>query len=67
MSYLCMVKLICYNIEYCTGIQGSWLQYFLFWKLLRQKVDEKILEALNELNPDILALVEVDTGSFRAG
>jgi endonuclease/exonuclease/phosphatase family metal-dependent hydrolase len=63
-----MVKLVCYNIEYCEGIDGLWYQYLMFWKLFfpPKNLDKKIVEALNRLHPDILALVEVDTGSFRA-
>ena len=39
-----------------------------FWRLLfRPKgLDLKIVDALNKLNPDLVGLVEVDTGSLRA-
>lgn len=63
-----MVKLICYNIEYCEGIEGLWYQYLKFWRIFfpPKNLDLKIVNALKKLKPDILALVEVDTGSFRA-
>lgn len=63
-----MVKLIVYNIEYCEGMEGKWFQYLFFWRLFRAppNLDEKIIKELKNLNPDILGLVEVDTGSIRA-
>lgn len=63
-----MVKLICYNIEYCEGIEGHWYQYLKFWKIFfpPKHLDQRIVDALKQFHPDILALVEVDVGSFRA-
>jgi len=63
-----MVKLICYNIEYCEGIEGLWYQYLQFWKMFfpPKNLDQKIVDAIKGLKPDIFAMVEVDTGSFRA-
>ncbi len=63
-----MVKLICYNIEYCEGIEGIWYQYLKFWKMFfpPKHLDQQLVDALKRLNPDILALVEVDIGSFRS-
>ncbi len=63
-----MVKLVCYNIEYCEGIEGLWYQYLQFWKIFfpPKDLDQHIVDALKRLNLDILALVEVDTGSFRS-
>ena len=63
-----MVKLVCYNIEYCEGIEGLWYQYLKFWKMFfpPKNLDQKIVDALKKLKPDIVSLVEVDTGSFRA-
>lgn len=63
-----MVKLICYNIEYCEGMEGIWYQYLKFWKIFfpPKKLEQKIVNALKKLGPDILALVEVDVGSLRA-
>ena len=63
-----MVRLICYNIEYCEGIEGLWYQYLKFWRTFfpPKRLDERIVAALKEIKPDILALVEVDIGSFRS-
>ncbi|MFH1276199.1 MAG: endonuclease/exonuclease/phosphatase family protein [Candidatus Woesearchaeota archaeon] len=63
-----MVKLVCYNIEYCEGMEGIWYQYLEFWKLFfpPKNLDQKIIKALKKLDLDILSLVEVDTGSFRS-
>ena len=63
-----MVRLICYNIEYCEGMEGLWYQYLYLWKIFfpPKNLDQKIVESLKKLKPDILSLVEVDMGSFRA-
>jgi endonuclease/exonuclease/phosphatase family metal-dependent hydrolase len=63
-----MVRLITYNIEYCEGMTGLWYQYLYFWRIFfpPKNLDKKIIQHLKKLKPDILALVEVDTGSFRA-
>ena len=63
-----MVRLVCYNIEYCEGIEGRWYQYLEFWRIFfpPKGLDQRMVGTLKEIKPDILALVEVDTGSFRA-
>lgn len=63
-----MVKLVCYNIGYCEGFRGKWSQYLKVWRVFfpPKGLDRKIVGAIRKLKPDILALVEVDTGSFRA-
>lgn len=63
-----MVKLIVYNIEYCEGMEGIWYQYLKFWKIFfpPKNLDKEIIAALHKIKPDILSLVEVDTGSFRS-
>jgi endonuclease/exonuclease/phosphatase family metal-dependent hydrolase len=63
-----MTRLIVYNIEYCEGMTGHWWAYLKFWRAFfpPKNIDKKIVKELKKLNPDILALVEVDTGSFRA-
>lgn len=63
-----MVRLISYNIEYCEGIPGKWYQYLKFWKIFfpPKNLDRKIVKALKKLKPDILTLIEVDTGSLRS-
>ncbi len=63
-----MTRLIVYNIEYCEGMTGHWWGYFKFWRIFfpPRNLDKRIVMALKKHAPDILALVEVDTGSFRA-
>jgi endonuclease/exonuclease/phosphatase family metal-dependent hydrolase len=63
-----MVKLVCYNIEYCEGMEGLWFQYLEFWRLFLppRDLDKQIVKALKRIEPDILSLIEVDTGSFRS-
>ncbi len=63
-----MVRLIVYNIEYCQGFRGSLVEYFRVWRFIAspKNLDFKMAEELKKLSPDILALVEVDTGSIRA-
>jgi endonuclease/exonuclease/phosphatase family metal-dependent hydrolase len=63
-----MVKLICYNVEYCEGIQGKWYQYLDISKVFSapRKLEYRLVNQLKRLQPDILALVEVDTGSIRS-
>jgi len=63
-----MVKLISYNIEYCEGIPGKWYQYLKFWKIFfpPKNLDLRIVKALKKIKPDILTLIEVDTGSLRS-
>ena len=63
-----MVRLIVYNIEYCEGMTGLWWEYLKFWRIFfpPKNLDQKIVDQIKKLKPDILALVEVDTGSFRS-
>ena len=61
------MRLICYNIEYCEGIEGRWYEYLEIWRALRakKKLEKDVVKSLKKLKPDVLALVEVDTGSIR--
>jgi len=63
-----MVRLICYNIEYCEGMEGLWYQYLEFWKTFfpPKKLDQKLVKELKKIKPDILTLIEVDIGSLRS-
>lgn len=49
-------------------MEGIWYQYLKFWKIFfpPKNLDKEIVAALHKINPDILSLVEVDTGSFRS-
>ena len=63
-----MVRLIVYNIEYCEGITGLWWEYLKFWRIFfpPRNLDQRIVDHIKKLKADILALIEVDTGSFRS-
>ena len=63
-----MVRLILYNIEYCEGMTGKWYDYLRLWRLLfpPPNIEKKLIGWLKKKKPDILALVEVDKGSFRS-
>ena len=62
-----MVRLICYNIEYCEGMEGQVWAYFKFWRIFSppRNVEKEMVKQLKRLKPDILTLIEVDTGSIR--
>jgi len=49
-------------------MEGIWYQYLKFWKIFfpPKNLDLRIVKALNRLKPDILTLIEIDTGSFRS-
>lgn len=62
------MKIMFYNIAYGTGMDGSWKRYLseswrFFWLPLSHM--REIIDALNKEGPDVLCLVEVDSGSFR--
>ncbi|MBW2965915.1 endonuclease/exonuclease/phosphatase family protein [Candidatus Woesearchaeota archaeon] len=63
-----MVRLILYNIEYCEGMTGQWYDYLKFWRIFSPPpdVEKKMISFLKKKKPDILALIEVDSGSFRS-
>lgn len=63
-----MVRLILYNIQYCAGGKGGIIEYLKFWKLLfpPMYIDYVIANELKKYNPDIIGLIEVDTGSVRS-
>lgn len=62
------MKIALYNIEYCTGIDGSILQYLLkFWRYMWSsgEILKKICGFLNKLKADVILLIESDGGSIR--
>jgi len=63
-----MPRLVVYNVEYCEGLTGAWYDYLKFWKAFfpPKGLDTRIVDELKQLHLDILALVEIDTGSFRS-
>ncbi len=62
-----MVRVITYNIEYCEGLVGRWWDWLKIWKIFNppKNLDLRLIASLKKLQPDILALIEVDVGSFR--
>jgi len=62
------MKLITYNVEYCDGINRRWkyLEVYNYLKLVKKKLLE-ITTYLKEIEPDILGLIEIDSGSVRFG
>ena len=62
------MRLITYNVEYCDGINRRWkyLDVFSYFKLVKKTL-LKITDSLKEFNPDILGLIEIDSGSVRFG
>jgi endonuclease/exonuclease/phosphatase family metal-dependent hydrolase len=63
------VRLIAYNIEYGQRNTKGRTRYFNPFRILRppKNIADEIGDALSEYDPDIIGLVEVDTGSARTG
>lgn len=63
-----MVRLIAYNIEYCEGIAHTPWEYLKAAHFLRSPkgLDKRMASYLANHDPDILGLLEVDTGSVRS-
>ncbi len=63
-----MPRFILYNIEYCEGTTKGLYQYLNLFRAVRSKkeLDSQMVDFLKTLSPDILALVEVDSGSLRS-
>jgi endonuclease/exonuclease/phosphatase family metal-dependent hydrolase len=59
-----MPKLLVYNIAYGQGLQGSKQGYLKFWRRLfpPKKTALQLIESISQQKPDILSLVELDTG-----
>lgn len=64
-----MLRFLLYNIRYATGTGSSFHLPFPYAGYLRPSSDrfEKIMAFIAETDPDIIGLIEVDTGSFRTG
>lgn len=64
-----MVRLITYNLQYFEGTTKNMLQYFDLYHVFREKksIEMKMLEFISRYNPDVLSLVEIDSGSKRVG
>lgn len=64
-----MVRFLLYNIRYATGVGSSFHLPFPYAGYLRPSSEnfKRIMAFIAEMNPDIIGLVEVDSGSFRTG
>ena len=63
------MRFLVYNIRYATGHNNGYhlpLPYAGFFRSTRQNLDE-IIEFLSVYAPDVIGLVEVDSGSYRSG
>ncbi len=63
------MKFLLYNIRYATGHKNGYhipLPYAGFFKNTEDNLD-KIVSFIDTVKPDIIGLVEVDSGSYRAG
>lgn len=62
------MRLLLYNIRYATGYGSGYhlpLPYAGFFRYTAETLKE-IIKFIESINPDIVALIEVDAGSYRA-
>lgn len=62
------MKILLYNMEYGTGLNGSLRDYFLkWWRYFwcSNKILQKIIRMLRRERADMICLLEADTGSIR--
>ncbi len=62
------MRFLLYNIRYCTGHGMSYhlpLPFSGFFRQTTRKLDE-IVEFIESVKPDVIALIEVDSGSYRS-
>jgi len=63
------MRFLLYNIRYATGHQNGYhlpLPFSGFFKKTELNL-QRIINFISSINPDIVALVEVDSGSYRTG
>jgi endonuclease/exonuclease/phosphatase family metal-dependent hydrolase len=60
------VRFLLYNIRYGTGGKRTWFPWGGYLGRTQENLDE-IIRFICSLDPDIVGLVEVDAGSYRAG
>lgn len=63
------MRFLVYNIRYGTGHHNGYhipLPYSGFFRPTRQKLDE-IIDFISSYEPDVIGLIEVDSGSYRSG
>ncbi|MFT4311925.1 MAG: endonuclease/exonuclease/phosphatase family protein [Candidatus Woesearchaeota archaeon] len=62
------MRIVCYNLCYGQGLSGKTSDYLQFWKFFQTKKHMAAIEQwILEQDPDIIGLVEIDTGSFIRG
>ena len=64
------MKILFYNVGYCTGLRGAISEYLIgVWRYVipGNTVIKKLISFIKNINPDILALVEIDSISLRTG
>ncbi len=63
------MRFLLYNIRYATGHKGRYhlpVPYAGFFKHTLSRLD-RIIDFIHSVNPDVIGLVEVDSGSYRSG
>jgi endonuclease/exonuclease/phosphatase family metal-dependent hydrolase len=68
-QYHITMRLLLYNIRYATGHKSGYhlpLPYAGFFKRTQVNL-QRIITFISAIDPDIVALVEVDSGSYRSG
>ena len=63
-----IMRFLLYNIRYATGHKGRYhlpVPYAGFFKHTRDKLDQ-IIAFIQSVNPDVIGLLEVDSGSYRS-
>jgi endonuclease/exonuclease/phosphatase family metal-dependent hydrolase len=61
------MRLVIYNLRYCTGTGGKLHLPWSGYLRRTEKHLEKVIAFLKPKSPDIIGLLEVDAGSYRAG
>lgn len=62
------MRLVTYNVQYAEGMNRRWkyLEVYKYFGLIKKNL-KKITDYLKVIDPDILGLVEIDSGSIRFG
>ncbi len=63
------MRMLLYNIRYCTGHLNGYhtpIPYIGFFKRTNVNL-QRIINFIRSVDPDIIGLVEVDSGSYRSG
>ncbi|MCB9370146.1 endonuclease/exonuclease/phosphatase family protein [Candidatus Woesearchaeota archaeon] len=62
-------KILLYNVEYCEGMKGRFLEYLKFWRTFHApaEITSSLVNMIKSFSPEVLGLIEVDSGSVRSG